>query len=122
MARPDIDDALIAKGWLTPDTYARHYASLPASSAIYALVVTPDLFCLEPGIIGYVGKSVNVRQRLAAHEMITLIRTSQPAAHIRRWFMPVPELDLSAAEVAAIQKFNPPYNIQHRNRGIHVAS
>jgi excinuclease UvrABC nuclease subunit len=123
MALNEVAVSLAREGWQSPNAYSKSFADLPRASGIYLFLVYPDFNAsAQPGIVGYVGKSINIKQRMTGHEMATQIRADLPEAYVQRWFKKVPKAELEAAEIQAIRRFDPPYNIQYRRRGINVAA
>lgn len=67
-------------------------------------------FIMHRGKIVYIGKSVNVMNRIATHEMIT----NKEWDHVR--VIPCPIDKLLHYEVRWIKKFKPEYNHRHVKR------
>lgn len=123
MARPDTVDTelLAAEGWRTPNTYTScEFGTPPAAPGIYLFAVFPPPIGdpAAKGIVAYVGKSKCLSRRLAQHPTVRSILLEAPDAHIERWFLVMPANEIYGAEIEAIRRFNPPYNIQHRLRGL----
>lgn len=111
----EIAASLIDDGWLSPDTYSRHFASLIDGPSIYLfLLYQKEDF--RTGLVAYVGMSKNVRQRVTNHNILPELWSS--GYWPQRWFRPTPEHDLRDAELEHIHRFDPPWNIAGRRRGI----
>jgi|GEM_PF-2339160 len=120
--RDDITRRLVLEGWQTPHTYSNHFAPIPDAAGVYALVVFPDFLEFKaPPVIGYVGKSRHLCRRLAGHPVVRLITKEDPDCIVQQWFLELAADRITTAEVDLIRRFNPPYNLQHRCRGLHVA-
>lgn len=104
---------LEAEGWRTPNTYDETFAPIPNRSGIYTLVVHERLLLTDP-FVGYVGKSSNLRQRLTAHPVVSEFGRRLPDCFIQRWFLTLPQNVIASAEIAAIRRFNPRANSQHK--------
>jgi hypothetical protein len=118
-----IDASLVSEGWRTPDTYdSASFGVLPLSAGIYLFLLfdRPSLAGYKPRqpVVGYVGKSTNIARRLVGHGMAHLIRKQRPDLWIQGWFLAMEPHLIDDAEVEAIHRFNPPYNLQHRLRGV----
>lgn len=112
----EIVERLVNQGWRTPNCYSNHYATVPRRAGVYLFAVFDD-FAKSP-LIAYVGKSVALSQRLSGHEVLRCIRTEAPEAYVQTWFKTLPAAEIGAAEVVTIKAFNPPYNLQHRVKGL----
>lgn len=66
------------------------------------------------GRVGYVGKSTNLAQRIAGHSIIRRMSQDFPDCYIQRWFQTHPVEEIDALEIENISRFDPPYNVQHR--------
>jgi hypothetical protein len=117
-----ISDALRVEGWNTPNSYGTDYLCLPDGPGIYILLVYEN-GCFDPSpFVGYVGKSLRLCRRLACHPMLPVIEAEVPKAYIQKWFIGLPKEAIGQAEIDAIKRFNPPYNIQYRIvRGLKAA-
>lgn len=102
-------------GWWSPDTYARHFRELPTRPAVYVLMP----YCREfyaRAFVAYVGMSIDVQRRLAGHEVLREIKS--PSVWVKRWFKPTPTPALRDVERRYIQRFDPPWNLVGRKKGI----
>jgi hypothetical protein len=123
---PDWRDAqsfksgLVAEGWLSPDTYCNHFGALEDFPAVYLFLLHRPYADGRPGfdraIVAYVGMSRRVRTRIASHDMLPRIET--PDAWVMRWFKPTPAKALRDTEGHYIGRFNPPWNIIGKTRGV----
>lgn len=124
MARDLIDtDDLVTAGWRTPSTYDnRDYGCPQPLPGIYLFAVfPPPLYHPEAhALIAYVGKSLKISRRIAQHSVLRAILAEAPEAYVQPWFQHLPAEHIGEVEVEAIKKYNPPFNIQHRRRGLSV--
>jgi excinuclease UvrABC nuclease subunit len=111
-----IGDLLEQEGWKTPDTYGANFREPISESAVYIFVKT-DLDDASNDAVIYVGMSKNLAKRWTNHEVMSA--ASQGGAYIRRFFRPVQENELRETERAYIQKFDPPWNLAGRIKGLH---
>lgn len=107
-------------GWRTPDTYVSdQFAEITCCSAVYALIAyPPNIF--DRALIAYIGMSTDLVRRLQGHETLEELRSD--GAYISRWWKPIPVCDLRETERRYIHKYDPPWNIIGRRRGIKLAS
>jgi hypothetical protein len=110
-----IKDTLFNDGWRTPNTYCKHYAQVEQIPAIYMFVLV-DNWAFKKAIVAYVGMSLSLKSRLANHEMNSQLDI--PNYSIMRWFKPIAPDDLRSVERAYIRKYDPPWNIAGRTRGL----
>ena len=110
--QPSMGNFLSADGWLTPDTYAGWFETLPAVSGVYLLL------CFDgnsiPLGVGYVGCAKNLRQRLSNHDVIR--RMMVDGLSPQRWFKTVPAQYIREVEKSYILRFDPAYNIIGRRQ------
>ena len=108
---------LLAKdGWLTPDTYTSNmFAPLSKGAAVY-LFLSYQKSDFDNALVSYVGQSTNLCQRLAAHEILRDL--DQNNFWTMRWFRRTRHSLLRDVEREYIRRFNPPWNIIGRQRGI----
>ena len=112
---PKLRTRLIAKGWRTPDTYSECFASLTQQSGIYLLLLV-DQETFRRALVAYVGTSTNIARRLQKHPVL---KDLESCPHfVMRWFLPSPKETLRAIEARHIKRFNPPWNVVHRPRGV----
>lgn len=110
-----IAQSLIGEGWRSPDTYAQYYAPLVSGPALYLFLLYEQRE-YRAGLVAYVGMSTKLRQRLENHEVHAALQ--MPSVWPMRWFKPMPSGQLRAAELRYIKRFNPPWNIVGRRRGL----
>ena len=103
-------------GWLSPDTYMSHFEEPCDGSAVYAFVIL-DRESLRLGRVAYVGMSTCLIARWAAHPILRILRAHSDYS-VFRWFKPLPTEDLRSVEASLIRKFDPPWNIIGRERGV----
>ena len=106
---------LVDDGWSSPDTHDNFYSPISEIPAIYLFLLHERTF-YEKAIVGYVGMSRNLLQRLSSHEVLAEIRCGDFWA--MRWFKPTARPELRRTEKEYIAKFDPPWNIIGRQRGI----
>lgn len=107
--------SLSADGWKTPDTYSSEYEQVPSSAGVYLFLLYTDEF-FHRAQVAYVGMSVDLRRRWNGHEI--LAQLEEAGCWTQRWFKAVRPADLRKIEASYIVKFNPPWNIIGRPRGI----
>ena len=103
-----------ADGWLTPDTYGKEFAwftNIPAVYLFNRIDMNDWSF-----VVAYVGMSTNLLQRMTGHPV--LAEVAESGLYVQRWFKPTPREKLRAVERQYIQKFNPPWNIIGKKRGL----
>lgn len=110
-----LKDGLAADGWRTPDTYGREFEAVPSSPGVYLFMLYADEF-FHKAQVGYVGMSIDIRRPWIGHEILS--QMGGAGRWTQRWFKPVRASELRRAEAAYIVKFNPPWNINGRPRGI----
>ena len=112
---------LVDEGWLCPDTYSKDFSPIIDKPAVYLfqLYNTED-FSFTKALFAYVGMSTRLKFRLSRHEILRQIQDqySWPYYWLCRWFKPTKIDDLRAVEQSYIERFNPPWNIQGKHRGI----
>lgn len=101
-------------GWLTPDCYSSEYGVPPRSSGLYAFVFVDVLAAPITFEILYVGMSKNLRLRTTRHNLLARLRDRY--RFISTYFKPC-RFGLRGEERKLINHHNPPYNLQHRQRG-----
>ena len=104
-----------ADGWRTPDTYSAHYEPLTDEAAVY-LFRAFDQVWFDRAFIAYVGMATNLQNRLSGHEVLSKVRRA--GFYVQRWFKPVPTAELRSTERKIIEKYDPPWNLIGRRRGV----
>lgn len=103
--------------WQTPNCYSSQFAPLPKGSGIYLLV----LAFFEDGVLDhrilYVGMSRNIANRFINHEVKKACQRDFPSELIKVYFKRYPSEVLRRRERRLIKQINPPYNLQHRQKG-----
>jgi len=113
-----LHDSLISEGWVSPDTYSKFYAPIESIPAVYLFMVHgPDGY--DSALVAYVGMSTNLRQRMSGHEIYAMIE--RPGYWTMRWFKEVKKENLRSTEGEYIARFDPPWNIAGRVRGVALA-
>jgi hypothetical protein len=110
-----IQSSLISDGWLSPNTYSSHFSSPESKPSIYLFMLV-DTDDFKRALVAYVGMSENLSQRLCVHEIKREL--NQTKFWVPVWFKPIPSDDLRSVELNYIQKFNPPWNILGKRRGL----
>ena len=101
--------------WRTPDTYCKDFAAIKDVPAVYMFLLV-DNCAFDKALVAYVGMSTRLNQRLIGHPVLAEIET--PGYWSMRWFKPTPARSLRAVESSYITKFDPPWNIMGRPRGV----
>lgn len=110
-----VRDMLFDDGWKTPNTYCNQFAPIEQIPAVYLfMLVSKDTYDEE--IVAYVGMSRQLKTRLSNHPMKSAL--VMPNYWKMVWFKPTPVEDLRSVEAGYIRKFNPPWNINGKKRGV----
>ena len=117
----DICGSLVSSGWRTPNTYNNYYDEPTDGPAVYLFLIygiDADYGCpdLENAFVAYVGMSRQLRKRWAAHP--TLRELNSYGRYLQRWFCVVDTGLLRVKERELIEKYDPPWNIQCKKRGV----
>lgn len=107
---------LIKEGWRTPNTYGGHEYQEPGEFSAVYLFLAVDVVDTETCEPLYVGMSQNIVARWRAHP--TLREVQQQFRYVQKWFLPVEIAELRHVERQQIQRFNPPWNIIGKRRGM----
>jgi hypothetical protein len=111
----ELQAALIADGWRTPDTYGNHYESPKSEPSVYLFVLfKDDMF--KRARVAYVGMTIDTIRRWSGHEILPQL--DQAGRWTQKWFRPVSRDDLRKVEAVYIAQHNPPWNIIGKRRGI----
>ena len=105
-------DIFIKDGWKTPDTYTNSYSQLPKKSGVY-IFLRRDIDQKKEDKILYVGMSISISKRIESHNIIPLIKD-----FFQIWFKEYPKEQIREIERELIKKYNPPFNIIGRERGV----
>lgn len=108
------------ESWRTPNCYSNKYDSLPKSAGVYLLVAAyhTDQGLLAHDVV-YVGMSRNIFNRFKQHEVKKACELHYGRrVHIKVYFKRCSANALRRKERNLIKKFNPPFNLQHRVRGV----
>lgn len=108
---------LINDGWLSPDTYCNCFAPLNNDPAVYLFLLYQREDYRE-AIVAYVGMSTKLSQRMIGHEVLAELHA--PECWPMRWFKPTRAQDLRTVEREYIARFDPPWNIIGRRRGVNL--
>lgn len=113
-----IHSLLECDGWVTPDTYSKIYTPLADDPAVYLFLIH-DREDFSKALVGYVGMATRLRRRMTNHPVFRDIERT-PSFWPMRWFKVVKPDALRVTEKAYIQRFDPPWNLIGRTRGISV--
>lgn len=107
--------ALVDDGWLSPNAYANHFAPLGDFPAVY-LFLGYQKDDYQRAFVAYVGMATKVRRRLSGHEILREIRGAK--LEYTHWFKRSPIATLRETERVYIRRFDPPWNVLGRSRGL----
>lgn len=111
----DLTAGLYEDGWHTPDTYGLEFRPAPSSPGVYLFLLYTD-YLYHKAQVAYVGMSLDIRRRWSGHEILSELGG---AGHwTQRWFKQTSASELREVEASYIIKFNPPWNINGKPRGI----
>lgn len=110
-----IKEDLLADGWVSPDTYSNFFAPVTRKPAVY-LFLRFESDDYKRALVAYVGMSKDLQQRLNTHNILPLVQAD--GSWVMRWFKPTRAADLRTVEDHYIKKFDPPWNIIGRPRGL----
>lgn len=108
-------DSLEASGWRTPQTYCNFYADAGDFPAVYMFMLV-DQWDYKIARPAYIGMSTRLAQRWCGHEILRDLEAQ--GLWVQKWFLETPKAELRKVESALIKKFDPPWNIIGRTRGI----
>lgn len=117
VSHTEIWASLVRDKWRTPDTYSKEFAPITNRSAVYLFLLV-DRETYSKSMVAYVGMSTKLLQRMTGHPILQ--QTSNPGFFQMRWFKPVPPHALREIEAKYIKKFDPPWNIAGRTRGVKI--
>jgi hypothetical protein len=106
----------MGEGWRTPNTYTSRFFGVPDDSPAVYMFLLYDQESFTKAFVGYVGMSKRIARRLDGHPILSEL--NQTSFWPMRLFKPTPVVDLRRVELSLIQKFDPPWNIQGRKRGV----
>lgn len=115
-----LKSALVADGWVTPNTYDRAYVPCPEGPGVYLLLAVDRNF-YDNGFVAYVGMSMILTRRIGdscgdrRHSVIREIDSLN--LWPQRWIKETEADQLRATERFYIEKFDPPFNIIGRRKG-----
>jgi hypothetical protein len=99
---------------LCPDTYTNSYGEPQSKPAVYLFLAYPRDSYTE-AFVAYVGMATRLDKRLEGHEVLREVRKG---FWVCRWFKPTKFPHLRDVERSYIQRFNPPWNLVGRTRGV----
>ena len=110
-----ITDCLERDEWVSPNTYCNRFAPLRNVPAIYLFMLfRADDF--KESLVAYVGMSTKLKQRIDSHDVLPIVQGH--GFWTKVWFKPVAKSLLRQTEAEYIARFDPPWNIQGRVRGL----
>ena len=112
---------LVRDGWRSPDTYCNFYARVTDIPAVYLFLLYMDAYGsgYDKAMVAYVGMSTALRTRIYSHNVLPQL--NRPGYWPMRWFKPTFVGNLRSTERHYIERFNPPWNISGRKRGVELA-
>ncbi len=115
--------SLIDDGWRTPDCYSNLFETVPDAPGIYLLLAINRYFH-DNGFIAYVGMSKRLIRRIGPFEPRSIRHPTAKEIEntglwAQRWIKRANVQSLRDWERFYIAKYNPPYNIIGRQRGVH---
>lgn len=113
----EIKADLVRHGFASPDTYDNCFEQAIEGPAVY-LFLTHDRETYTKAFVSYVGMSTCLTQRLSGHNILPLLDRQSLWTMI--WFKPVEAQLLRDIERKYIEKFDPPWNVIGRRRGVHL--
>ena len=113
-------NALVNDGWLTPNTYCNFFDVPGDFPAVYLFSIRKSDEFISPDfdkyLIAYVGMSTRLSERLSGHPVKRELRDAN--YYVMTWFKRIDAEKLRDVESELILKFDPPWNIVGRVRGI----
>jgi len=106
---------LIFDGWKTPNTYCNAYQDLRDIPAVYLFLLVEKPF-YERCLIGYVGMSTRLKQRIQKHSIKREL--DKTPYFVITCFARTTKDRLRQIETQLIQSLDPPWNISGRKRGL----
>jgi len=106
---------LARDGWVTPDTYDNCFNPVIDGPSVYLFLLYPR-WDFGSALVAYVGMSTQLSKRLEGHPILTELNKLD--CWYMRWFKPTSKHTLRVIERKYIHKFDPPWNIIGRKRGI----
>ena len=106
---------LAKSGWRTPQCYSKEFDAPGDFSAVYAFLLV-DPWEFKRARPAYVGMSKNISQRWSGHPILAELEDLGP--WVQKWFIRVDECELRSVEAENISRFDPPWNVIGRKRGV----
>lgn len=114
-------EELKADGWKTPDTYTNDFEEIPDGPAVYLFMLYERHASWAQdyarALIGYVGMARRLERRLTAHPVLAELYEIE-GLWPQRWFKRITSARLRETERLYIHRFDPPWNIIGRPRGL----
>jgi len=111
----DLRSDLRNEGWRTPQCYSKDFGATGDFPAIYAFLLVDNME-FKRARPAYVGMSKRLAQRWSGHPILTEL--DEVGLWVQKWFLRVPMENLRIAEAAHISRFDPPWNVIGRKRGV----
>jgi hypothetical protein len=112
----DLICGLESEGWRTPQTYTSSAFDSDADfSAVYVFLLVEREFYLRARP-AYVGMSTRLSQRWSGHPILAELEALD--VYVQKWFLRVPKQDLRKVEARNIRRYDPPWNVVGRKRGL----
>lgn len=111
----EMTDDLKAQGWRTPQTYCGCFDEAGNFSAVY-LFLLMDKETFSECAVAYVGMSKRLLSRWHGHNILPELEASP--YWTQKWFKRVQPAKLREVEAEYIRRFDPPWNIIGRSRGV----
>jgi len=102
-------------GWRTPQTYCNKFSAAGDFPAVYLFLLV-DIKETKAARPAYVGMSTRLAQRWSGHPI--LHELSGMNLWVQKWFLRQPKRDLRSVEAVNIERFDPPWNVNGRRRGV----
>ena len=110
-----IRSTLEAEGWNTPQTYCNCFDEAGDFPAVYVFLLVDPLH-YKTARPAYVGMSTRLSQRWMGHSILAELEEVGP--WVQQWFLKTPKAELRAVEAQNIARFDPPWNVIGRRRGV----
>jgi hypothetical protein len=114
--------SLADDGWFSPDTYSRQFMEIIDGPAVYLFLayqndVGSNIPTYGTAMVAYVGMSMRLSRRLDGHQILSEVQRA--GFWPMRWFKPTLGTELRTTERHLIKKFDPPWNILGRCKGVY---
>lgn len=110
----EVRERLVDDGWRTPNTYGNEFADIADFSAVYLFLLVDEDF--SRSLVAYVGMSKSLEKRMIGHSIMADLKNQD--GWPMTWFKRVNVPALRRVEASYIKKFDPPWNLAGRKRGV----